>query len=254
MKLKVKLSARPGLQERKRIASKVDGVCRYLADYPESRQGWAIIIDEFRDWDVFLDNVESTSEYSQLHGREYIEVFKDARKERNQQLLNDLIGAVPEGMVFHLLEKRLESKGKTKREVYVEITTDNDFWSSSKGRTKAKSLDVAFWDSTKRKGRGFECKIADVKRDVCSAVVELLSIIYEMTDGLFETVLFSFCLASDTLYQALSRNINERERNKLSNICFIGSNHLEVFDGTTSCCRESSRGFFPGSPRSSLSR
>ncbi|MBN2378694.1 hypothetical protein JXM67_02695 [candidate division WOR-3 bacterium] len=196
-------------------------------------------MDEFNGQHWILDNIENLHAYKVLAGKEYLRVFKDARKlKKSDQLLNDLRGAIPEGLVYHLLNGRSESVGKTKREVYVEITTDRGFWSSKRGRRK--TLDVAFWDSVNNLGRGFECKIDKVSKDKCSAIVELLSTIHAMTEGQFEMVLFSFCLDSDTLRETLSRNISEEDKTKLSTIHFIGTNHLPIFDGTTSCCGGSS--------------
>ena len=223
------------------VWEQVDELCKYLADHRESRMSWFEIIDEFRDWYDFLDSVESTSQYTNLDGKSYLNLFIDAHRDKNNALVKDALGAISEGMVYHLLNDHSESKGKTEREVYVEVTTDREFWSSKNG--KRKTLDVAFWDSVKNQGRGFECKIADVKRDVCTAVVELLSTIHGLTDGQFEMVLFSFCLDSNALREALSRNISEQDKTRLSTICFIGTNHLASFDGTTSCCGE-----FPQSP------
>ncbi|MCK4232344.1 hypothetical protein KAX21_05280 [candidate division WOR-3 bacterium] len=237
----------------------VDDLCQHLVSECFLRKLWAELIDEFRsEYDV-LGTISLTYVYSHLLREEqrrgfsqqivqdYIYIFIFAHSQADGSL-QQLIGAVPEGLVFHLLNRHPDSVGQAQREVHIEIDNNGDVWRSNVSeRSEARSLDVAFWDSTGLKGRGFECKIAHVAWDSHLAVVELLSTIYEKTGGCFETVLFSFCKTANAVKKFLNQNLeDESARNRLDFIKFIGYEHLADFDGTTSCCGGSPQSCLPG--------
>ncbi|MQY71981.1 hypothetical protein GH141_08650 [bacterium] len=245
----------------------MDNLCQHLAENPNQRKKWADLMEEFRWWQKFPEHGVFTSE-----DLEYMRVFTEAietdrqhdKDEGHRPITEILIGAVPEGFVYYLLDNHTDSKGHAQREVHVEIDSNGNIWrSNSPNRPLVRSLDVAFWDNQQNKGRGFECKIGKVQvskvkdKKICDAVIDLLACIYERTSGCFETVLFSFCEPTDAVINSLFQNLEDqsnRDRLNSNIIKFVGYEHLAVFDGTTSCCGGTSRGFLPDSPMSRLPR
>ena len=265
----------PNSAVRQQIKRQVDGLCQHLVSEQSLRKLWATLLDEFRDAHWELDTIDSSYAYSSLlrqlqnrgFGQQmlqgYVDIFISAY-DRKDGTLEQLIGGVPERLVFYLLDSHKDSKGKTKWDVHIEIEDNGNIWrSNTRDRKVSRSLDVAFWDNQQNKGRGFECKIGKMKvtkvkgKRICDAVIDLLACIYERTSGCFETVLFSFCEPTDAVINSLFQNLEDRtnrERLNSNIINFIGYEHLPFFDGTTSCCGGTSRGFLPDSPMSRLPR
>jgi len=229
--LRVKLNERgdPDLPRKKEIARQIDGLCQYLAENPEARTEWADFIS--------LSKLDIERQPTQC--QEYIKIFLNALEEDDyqKQRLNDLRGAVPERLAFHLLKNHSETAGQeVKTEVHVRVEKNGEEWqSNAPNRRDCRSLDVAYWNQTKLNGRGFECKTTVVYPQKCNATVDLLATISEKTEGRFEMVLFSFCRTREAFFKALHPWLDEPAKGRLRRIQFVGYEHLLRFDGTTSC-------------------
>lgn len=213
------------MPRKEEIARQIEGLCQYLADDPNARTDWADFIK--------LPKLNLERQPSQC--QEYARIFMDALDEKDNQKLNDLRAAVPEGLVCNLLKRHRDTEGQeVKTEVHVRVEKDGEVWqSNTPDRQECRSLDVAYWDG--KRGRGFECKTTTVYPQKCIAAVDLLATISEKTKGHFEMVLFSFCRMSRAVMKTLYLDLDDAARGRLRRIQFVGYEHLLDFDGTTSC-------------------